>query len=101
MTERRHASRAEWERIRARGRARFLLWNGVMARGVPMAIATVLLIQAFQGELGMGMLVSRGFHARLLGALLLFSAGGALSAFARWKSLELRFQEESGAGDAS
>ena len=36
------AERVEWERVRAHGRSRFVLTGGVLARGVPFALAMVL-----------------------------------------------------------
>lgn len=93
MSEPRAPRSTEWQRMRAEGRTRFVLRHGILVRGVPMALVTILLLQAYQGELGLEMLASPGFHARLLGALVLFSVGGVLSAWARWKSFEARFDE--------
>ncbi len=85
--------RAQWQRMRSEGLARFVFWNGVVARGVPMALVTMLLLQLLQDELSAAGLGSPKFLGRLLLALLVFGVGGALSAFARWKSMESRYQE--------
>lgn len=80
--------------MRSGGRTRYLLRQGVLRRGIPMALATALLIEAVQGTLGPDTLGSAGFQLRLLVAFVVFSLGGVLSAYAQWKMLEKRFGDE-------
>ena len=83
--------RDEWDRIRARGLRRFVV-IGALRRGIPMAIGVVLLLEILQGNtLTRERLTSPEFAERVLVCLLVFVAGGALSAFARWKSHEALF----------
>jgi hypothetical protein len=96
MSRGREGSRAEWEQIRERGLPRYLLWRGIL-RGIPMAVCLILLLELLQGRsIDRELLLDRAFEWRLWSAALLFSLGGALSAFARWRSLDAVF----GAGDS-
>ena len=91
MARWREGSRAEWERIRDQGLVRHLLVRGVL-RGTPMAIALILLLEVLQGRsIDRELLLDRAFEWRLWTAAALFSVGGALSAFARWKALDASF----------
>jgi hypothetical protein len=85
--------RREWERMRSRGLARHLVLRGVLLRGIPMALAVVLLL-ALLGEGDRGLadeLRDPGFWARFVVATALFSLGGIVSSYARWRALERRF----------
>ena len=93
------ARRREWERIRKQGRPAFLLVRGVLYRGIPMAIAVVVLLGLVQGDGSFAsMLRDPGFLLRLLVATALFSVGGIVSAYARWRALEAQFGQGSRAG---
>jgi len=84
-------SRAEWEGIRKRGLARHLLTRALL-RGLPMAIALMLLLEVLQGRtIDRELLLDRAFETRLWIAAVLFSVGGALSGYARWRSLDAIF----------
>jgi hypothetical protein len=88
------ARRREWQRIRARGLPAFLLVRGVLYRGIPMAIAVVLLLGLVKGDGSVAaMLRDPGFVGRLIVATALFSLGGIVSAYARWRALDTRFGE--------
>lgn len=86
--------REDWEVARRDGLPRFLLRQGVLMRGIPMALLTAILIQMAQGGLEPSAFLSASFHQRFLLALAVFSAGGAVSAYAHWKALEKRFGSE-------
>jgi NhaP-type Na+/H+ or K+/H+ antiporter len=91
MARWREGSRAEWEGIRRRGLARYLLARALL-RGIPMAIALMLLLEVLQGRpIDRELLLDRAFEARLWIAAALFAAGGALSGYARWRSLDAIF----------
>lgn len=98
MARGREGSREEWERTRARGLVRYMLVRALL-RGVPMAITLVLLLELLQGRaIDRELLLDRSFEWRLWIAAALFSLGGALSAFARWKSLDMLFGARADAG---
>lgn len=84
-------SREEWERIRAQGRARFVVMTGIVARGIPMGIVVALAIEILTGEPIPDSLWSARFGWRLLLAMAVFSASGSLSAFMNWRLYERRF----------
>jgi hypothetical protein len=101
MTRWREGSRAEWERIREQGLPRYLLVRGALLRGIPMAIALILLLEVLQGRsIDRELLLDRAFEWRLWGAAALFSLGGAFSAFARWRSLDAIFGAGVSAGNS-
>ena len=85
--------RGEWERTRAGGLARFLLVRGLLWRGLPMALAVVLLLDLLQVAPRGGGWCDPAFLARFAAAAVLFSLGGMLSAYARWHALDARFGE--------
>lgn len=83
--------RAEWERIRAQGVGRFALVRG-LRRGIPMGLVLIFLLEVLQGRTpGPEWLRDPGLLARFALALLLFSLGGMVSAYARWRALDARF----------
>lgn len=89
--------RAEWERIRAGGLRRYVLVRGILVRGVPMAIAVMLLLVGLSGQpVSTETFASLDFLWRLALAVVLFSLGGMLSAYARWRALDLRFGADAG-----
>jgi hypothetical protein len=85
--------RREWQRMRARGLPRQLVVRGVLLRGIPMAVAVVLLLELLrEGDGGLGArLRDPAFLVRFVVATALFSLGGIVSSYARWRALERRF----------
>lgn len=83
--------RAEWEAIRRRGVWPWAVGRGLL-RGVPMGIGIILLLELLQGRpLELGSLRDPALLGRSVLAVLLFSLGGMISAYARWRALDLRF----------
>jgi hypothetical protein len=84
-------SREEWAKVRTAGRARYLLRYGVIGRGIPMGVVVALLIELWDpsGAMPDALLETR-FLWRLLLAVTVFSASGALSALANWGVHERR-----------
>lgn len=87
--------RAEWERIRRTGVWVYAIRRGLL-RGIPMGLGIILLLELLQGHPLDGMLRDRALLGRLALAVVLFSIGGVVSTYARWRALDLRFgkQEE-------
>ena len=79
----------EWARVRARGRAAFLLRHGVLAR-LPIAVAAAVAIEALFGGALPAALATPLFLLRLLGCVAVFSVGGCLRAELTWKLNERR-----------
>jgi hypothetical protein len=79
-------SKEEWAKVEANGKGRYLLRKGVIGRGVPMGLVVALLIELWSpsGEMP-GALIEPRFLGRLLLAVAVFSASGALSALANWR----------------
>jgi hypothetical protein len=99
MARGRQGSRAEWERIREQGLRRYLLVRGVLLRGIPMAIVIVLALEALQGRsIDRELLLDKAFEWRLWVAAALFSLGGVISSYARWKLLDASFGAPPDAG---
>jgi hypothetical protein len=87
--------RAEWERLRAGGLRRFLVVRGVLWRGLPMAVLVAVLLATMRDPRGAAPIWrDPGFLVRFALAVLFFSVGGMLSAYARWRALETRFGGE-------
>jgi hypothetical protein len=85
--------RAEWERIRQAGVWPHAFRRGLL-RGVPMGLAIVLALELLRGRpLDAGWLRDSALLGRCALAVVLFSLGGMLSTWARWRALELRFGE--------
>jgi hypothetical protein len=88
--------RAEWERIRRTGVWPHAIRRGLL-RGIPMGLGIILLLELLQGHPLDGMLRDGALLGRLALAVVLFSIGGVVSTYARWRALDLRFgaaQEE-------
>jgi hypothetical protein len=83
-------SAQEWERIRARGRTRYMLTRGVLGRGVPMALLVAVALELYLGGRFPEALRSPGFLGRLLLGFVLFSASGILTARLTWDVHERR-----------
>jgi hypothetical protein len=78
----------EWHKARAVGLRSFVV-TGALRRGIPMALLVLALLETVDGPgLSRARLVSADFAERVLFVFSVFLAGGALSSFARWKSLE-------------
>jgi hypothetical protein len=77
-------SEEEWNRIRARGRTRFLVTRGVLGRGLPMAAAISAVIELYLGGTFPDALRSASFWERFALAFALFSLSGIFSAQLRW-----------------
>jgi hypothetical protein len=81
---------SSWDVVRRRGRTRFLLVNGLLIRGVPMAAAWAIAMWAFgQGELEL--LLTR--------ALLFFPLLGVLAAAVLWWRAERSYAAKNVAGN--
>jgi hypothetical protein len=85
------SSETEWGRMQQMGRQQYVL-RGALRHGIPMAIGVALLIEVISGgTLSRERITSPEFLERLLLCLVVFSASGAISSFARWKSAESLF----------
>ena len=83
--------RAEWEKLRNGGLWPFAIRRGLM-RGIPMGLGIILLLEVLQGrELGFSSLRDPAMLGRFVVAVLLFSVAGVVSAYGRWRALDLRF----------
>jgi len=78
----------EWRKARAVGLRSFLV-TGALRRGIPMALLVLVLLETVDGPgFSRARLFSVDFAERVLFVFSVFLAGGTLSSFARWKSLE-------------
>jgi hypothetical protein len=85
------SSRTEWDRMQRLGFRHFVL-RGALRHGIPMAVVVVLLLEVISGTtLSRERVTSGEFGFRVLLCLAVFSASGAISAVARWKSAESLF----------
>jgi hypothetical protein len=83
--------REEWERIRRTGLWPYAIRRGLL-RGIPMALVIIAILEMAQGHpLGFAALRSPDVLLRFAVAVVLFSLGGVVSAYARWRSLDLRY----------
>lgn len=83
--------RQEWERIRRTGVWPFAIRRGLL-RGVPMGLVIIAILQLVEGHpLGFASLRDPEILVRFLVAVVLFSLGGVVSSYARWRSLDLRY----------
>jgi hypothetical protein len=83
----------DWQRLRAGGKARFVLVSG-LARGIPMGLAVMLVIELFSGEPIPESLATWRFASRALFAVAIFTASGCVSAALSWGMLEKRFEAD-------
>ncbi len=86
--------RERWERIRQGGLVPYLVSRGVL-RGLPMAAAVIAVVELLSGA-GAERLRDPDLYVRLLVAGALFSVGGAVSAWARWKGMAARYEDDGG-----
>lgn len=83
--------RAEWERIRRTGVWPYAIRRG-LARGIPMGLVIIVLLELIQGRtLGVELFRDPVVLGRIALAVALFSLGGIVSTYARWRALDLRF----------
>ena len=84
--------REEWEAIKARGRRRYVLMNGIFARGLPLALILMIVFIFLEGRPLDAQLFKDGMlWLRFLGAAALFSIGGVATFYARWRAMEIRY----------
>ena len=81
----------DWQKVRASGKARFVLVSG-LARGIPMGLAVMLVIELFTGGPFPESLATWRFVWRALFAVAIFTASGAVSAAVNWGIHERRFE---------
>jgi hypothetical protein len=80
--------RAQWRKTREQGMPRFIA-IGALRRGVPMGALVLLALEIMEGgSFTAERFASGAFVERVLFVFAVFLAGGALSAFGRWKSNE-------------
>jgi hypothetical protein len=80
--------------MRARGMQRFLL-VGALRRGIPMALIALAIVEVFEpGDFTGERIASAAFAKNVLLFFALFLAGGALSAFGRWKAYESLYGDD-------
>ena len=90
------SSRTEWQRMQQMGFRHFVL-RGALRHGIPMAIVVVLPLEVVGGTtLSRERAMSGEFLSRVLLCLAVFSASGAISSVARWKSAESLFGRQDG-----
>ena len=90
------SSPTEWERMQQLGFRHFVL-RGALRHGIPMAVVVVLLLEVVSGTtLSRERATSGEFVFRVLLCLAVFSASGAISSVARWKSAESLFGKRQG-----
>ena len=85
LTTMRERYRAKWERVRARGKRRFVLTRGVLGWGV----STGILVSALEG------VQTPSFWLHLIASLLVFPAGGYFWGTWVWDILEPQYQSGS------
>ena len=73
---------AKWEKVRARGKARFILVSGVLSYGLPMFIVMTFLVH--RSDLSPGFI---GISA------ILWAVGGALFGTIMWYVLERQYRK--------
>lgn len=97
----RGVSSEEWEKVRDGGRIRYAFLTGVVGRGVPIAVVLMVVFLALEGRsFSTELLQDPWVWGRFLLAAALFSVGGVISAFTRWRAMEQRYgmsRPESGA----
>ena len=85
----------QWTRIREGGKTRFLLSNGLLARGLPLGALMAFVVTSLQEiPLPSGFLTWR-FAATLLFSIGVFTATGSLAARASWSVHERKFLADS------
>jgi len=90
------SSETKWDRMQRMGRRQYVL-RGALRHGIPMAIVVAVLIEVVSGgAFTRERITSAEFLERALLCLVVFSASGAISSFARWKSVEALFERTNG-----
>ena len=85
------SSREEWDRVRARGRTRYLVLVGVVRRGLPMGVLVAFAVEVLTGRPVPDSLLSPRFVLTVLAGVALFSLSGCIRAAAQWRLAERRF----------
>ena len=84
----------QWARIREGGKARFLVSNGLLARGLPLGALMAFVVVSLQGvPLPSGFFTWR-FAATLLFSIGVFTATGSMAARASWSVHERKYPAE-------
>lgn len=78
-------SREEWERVRARGHVRWIVWKGVPGFGLPVYLVTLLVLYVF------GSFPSEIDWTATLASAALAALGGYVVADLEWHKAENRF----------
>ena len=87
--------RDEWNAAKAGGLGRFVV-TGALRRGIPMSLAVLVLLEVIDGPgFSRDRLLSTDFALRVLFVCSVFLVGGAISAFARWKSFQALYDDDS------
>ena len=95
MPSARLPGREEWRKIQAQGMQRYVAL-GALRRAIPMTVIALLLLEIFEGGGFTAERLSSGaFLVRVAFALTVFLAGGAASTYARWKSYQSLYGDDS------
>jgi hypothetical protein len=86
------SNRDEWDRVRVRGRARYLVLTGVVQRGLPMGVVVALAVEVLTGRPVPDSLVSARFVFTVFAGVALFSLSGCIRAATQWRLAERRFE---------
>jgi len=90
----RGVSEQEWEKICDGGRTRYAILSGVVGRGLPIAAILMVVFLVLEGRSFTPELLSDPWvWGRFLLAAALFSVGGIISAFARWRAMEEKYRK--------
>jgi hypothetical protein len=84
----------EWARVRARGKADFLLRNGVLRRGVPLGAVVAVALEVALGSTFPEALWGPLFLLRFFLLSAVFSLSGCLRANVSWNLQEKRHAEQ-------
>lgn len=79
-------SKNKWEETRNKGKARYILFHGVLGWGVPTAILWSILMEFISP--------TDAFWQRLLIALILFPIGGIAFGYFTWIASESKYKKE-------
>lgn len=85
------SDREQWDRVRARGRTRYLVLRGFVRRGLPMGVVVALAVEVLTGRPVPDSLLSARFVLTVLAGVALFSLSGCIRAATEWRLAERRF----------
>ncbi len=86
------SNREEWDRVRVRGRTRYLVLAGVVQRGLPMGVVVALAVEVLTGRPVPDSFVSLRFAFTVLAGVSFFSLSGCIRAATQWRLAERRFE---------